>query len=239
MNTCNRKFYSSFLQKSLDYKIIKCNQQIEDAYLLYVQDGKDYLELGGLEKAILDIVLANPELASHLIFVLIHPGDSAERWNSFTRTGSSFYNYVHFMNIEFIPEIESNLGIESISKRGLLGDSLAGNISLNIALEKPGLWTHLLLQSPAISDGDIRQLENVKLTGWNVYQTVGVYENEFISSVSKEKIYFLKRNRELYQSFLLSHVNVDYRESEDEHLWEVWARDLPAALQFFVKGVQT
>lgn len=239
LNTCNRQFYSSFLRKSLDYKIMKCNQQIEEAYLLYVQDGNDYLELGGLERAIRDIVLVNPELTSHLIFVLIHPGDSSERWNSFSRNGSSFYSYVRFMNEEFIPEIENNLGIERISKRGLLGDSLAGNISLKIALEKPELWTHLLLQSPAISDGDIRQLENIKLTGWNVYQTVGTYENEFISSISKEKLHILTRNRQLYQSFLLSHVNVDYRESEDEHLWKVWERDLSSALQYFVKEVQT
>lgn len=105
------------------------------------------------------------------------------------------------MNDEFIPEFERNLGA-SISRRGLLGDSLAGNISLNIALEKPELWTHLLLQSPAISDGDIRQLEDLEVPAWNVYQTVGIYEDEFVSSISNEKLFILTRNRQLYRSFL-------------------------------------
>lgn len=235
MNKCNRTFYSSYLKKSLDYMVVTTSENIEDAYLLYVQDGKDYLELGGLEKAIQDVVRLHPELADHLVFVLIHPGDSIERWESFSRKGASFHDYLRFINDEFIPEIESNLGVAKISKRGLLGDSLAGNISLNIALEKPEIWTHVLLQSPAISDGDIRQLEALDLSTWNVYQTVGIYEDEFVSAISKKKLYILTRNRQLYKSFLLKNVNVNYIESEDEHLWKVWERDLPAALQFFVK----
>ena len=214
--------------------VVTTSENIEDAYLLYIQDGKDYLELGGLEKAIQDVVHLYPELANHLVFVLIHPGDSIERWESFSRKGTSFHDYLRFINDEFIPEIESNLGVAKISKRGLLGDSLAGNISLNIALEKPEIWTHVLLQSPAISDGDIKQLEALDLSTWNVYQTVGIYEDEFVSAISKEKLYILTRNRQLYKSFLLKNVNVNYVESEDDHLWKVWERDLPAALQFFV-----
>lgn len=214
--------------------VVTTSENIEDAYLLYIQDGKDYLELGGLEKAIQDVVHLYPELANHLVFVLIHPGDSIERWESFSRKGASFHDYLRFINDEFIPEIESNLGVAKISKRGLLGDSLAGNISLNIALEKPEIWTHVLLQSPAISDGDIKQLEALDLSTWNVYQTVGIYEDEFVSAISKEKLYILTRNRQLYKSFLLKNVNVNYVESEDNHLWKVWERDLPAALQFFV-----
>lgn len=233
----NRRFYSSHLNKTLDYMVVTTSENIEDAYLLYVQDGKDYLELGGIEKAIQDVVRLNPKLANHLVFVLIHPGDSVERWDSYSRKGTSFPDYLRFINDEFIPEVESNLGVEKISKRGLLGDSLAGNISLNIALEKPELWTHLLLQSPAVSEGDIRQLKTLDLSTWNVYQTVGIYEDEFISSMSEEKLYILTRNRQLYKSFLLKSVNVSYIESEDEHLWKVWERDLPAALQFFVKEV--
>ncbi len=217
--------------------VITTSENIEDAYLLYVQDGKDYLELGGLEKAIQNVVRLNPELADHLVFVLVHPGDSIERWESFSRKGASFPNYLRFINDEFIPDIESNLGVEKISKRGLLGDSLAGNISLNIALEKPEIWTHVLLQSPAVSEGDIRQLEALDLSTWNVYQTVGIYEDEFESAISEEKLYILTRNRQLYRSFLLKSVNVSYIESEAEHLWKVWERDLPAALQFFVKEV--
>ena len=232
MNKSNQTFYSSHLKKTLDYVVLTVSENIEDAYLLYVQDGRDYLELGGMEKAIQELVRVDPELANHLVLVLIHPGDSIERWESFSRTGSSFHQYLRFMNDEFIPEFERNLGAR-ISKRGLLGDSLAGNISLNIALEKPERWTHLLLQSPAISDGDIQQVEEMDYSGWNVLQTVGIYEDEFVSSISDEKLYILTRNRELSRSFSTKKINVHYIETEDEHLWKVWERDLPLALEFF------
>ncbi len=216
--------------------VITTSEHIEDAYVLYVQDGKDYLELGGLEKAVQDLVRVNPELSKHLVFVLIHPGDSVERWESFSRKGAFFQQYLRFMNDEFIPEFERNLGATNILKRGLLGDSLAGNISLNIALEQPEKWTHVLLQSPAISDGDIAKLENMDLSGWYVYQTVGIYEDEFVSSISDEKLYILTRNRQLHNSFLETHANVKYIESEDEHLWKVWERDLPDLLLWWVRG---
>lgn len=232
MNKSNRTFYSSHLNKTLDYMVLTISENIEDAYLLYVQDGRDYLELGGLEDAIQDLVSANPKLANHLVLVLIHPGDSVERWESFSRSGSFFHQYLRFMNDEFIPEFERNLGA-SVSKRGLLGDSLAGNISLNIALEKPESWTHLLLQSPAISDGDIQRVEEVDFSEWNVLQTVGTYEDDFVSSISNEKLYILTRNRELYKSFSSKNINIQYRETDDEHLWKVWERDLPLALEFF------
>ncbi len=212
--------------------VLTLSENIEDAYLLYVQDGRDYLELGGLEDAVQDLVSANPELANHLVLVLIHPGDSIERWESFSRTGAFFHQYLRFMNDEFIPEFERNLGV-SVSRRGLLGDSLAGNISLNIALEKPESWTHLLLQSPAISDGDIQKVEEVDFAGWNVLQTVGTYEDEFVSSISDQKLLILTRNRKLYRSFTTKNINVQYIETEDEHLWKVWERDLPRALDFF------
>jgi len=232
MNKSNRTFYSSHLNKTIDYMVLTLSENIEDAYLLYVQDGRDYLELGGLEDAVQDLVSANPELANHLVLVLIHPGDSIERWESFSRTGAFFHQYLRFMNDEFIPEFERNLGV-SVSRRGLLGDSLAGNISINIALEKPERWTHLLLQSPAISDGDIERVEEVDFAGWNVLQTVGTYEDEFVSSISDQKLLILTRNRELYRNFSKKNINVQYIETEDEHLWKVWERDLPRALEFF------
>ncbi|MEW9110510.1 MAG: alpha/beta hydrolase-fold protein [Cytobacillus gottheilii] len=233
MEKYNQTFYSSHLQKTLNYMVLKTKEKIEDAYVLYVQDGRDYWELGGLEKAVQNLVRENPELAQHLVFVLIHPGDSMERWESFSRKGASFQQYLRFMNEEFIPEIERNIDVGKIRKRGLLGDSLAGNISLNIAAEKPEIWTHLLLQSPAVSDEDIGQLEDVNLSGWDVYQSVGIYEDEFVSSISNEKLYILTKNRQLHQTFLSNKAKVNYIETKDEHLWKVWERDLPALLEFW------
>ncbi|MCH1624502.1 alpha/beta hydrolase [Ferdinandcohnia quinoae] len=236
MNKIDQIFYSTKLNKSIKYTVLTASENIKDAYVLYVQDGMDYIELGGIEIAIKDLIKMNPQLTNHLVFVLIHPGSSIERWESFSRKGNSFINYIHFMNDEFIPKFEKtieNLHMK-ISKRGLLGDSLAGNICLNIAMEKPEIWTHLLLQSAAISVDDILQLEKVQ-PKWNVYQTVGLHEDDFISSISNEKLYILTRNRQLYESLSLKDVNLQYKEVEEHHLWRVWEEDLPNALRFFIE----
>lgn len=210
------------------------SNDLKNAYIVYVQDGFDYLELGNLEQAMLHLVRDNPELVQHLVFVCIHPGDSFERWTSFNSKGALFSRYIRFMNDEFIPTFERSLKAEVILKRGLLGDSLAGNISLNIALENPDQWTHLMLQSPAVSIEDIGRIENMNLSGWHVYQTVGIYEDDFITPMSNEKLYILTRNRQLYKRFLLHNANVSYKETQDDHLWRVWKNDLFNALRFFV-----
>ncbi|WP_274310114.1 alpha/beta hydrolase [Solibacillus daqui] len=234
MNKSHRVFNSLHLNKAINYTVLTMCNDIKNAYIVYVQDGFDYLELGNLEQAMLHLVRDNPELAQHLVFVCIHPGDSFERWASFSSKGALFPHYIRFMNDEFIPTFEKSLQVEVILKRGLLGDSLAGNISLNIALDNPDRWTHLMLQSPAVSIEDIGRIGNLNLSGWHVYQTVGIYEDEFITPMSNEKLYILTRNRQLYKRFLLHSANVSYKETQDEHLWRVWENDLFNALRFFV-----
>lgn len=227
-------FTSVQLNKTIHYTVLMMSKEIKNAYILYVQDGFDYLELGNLEQAMQQVVRENPKLAQHLVFVCIHPGDSFERWASFSRKGALFSRYNRFMNDEFIPTFEGNLKVNQVLKRGLLGDSLAGNSSLAIALENPEQWTHLLLQSAAVSLEDIEQIANMNLSQWHVYQTVGRYEDEFITPMSDEKLYILTRNRQLYKRLLLHNANVTYKETQDEHLWRVWENDLLNALRFFV-----
>ncbi|MBP1948421.1 alpha/beta hydrolase [Virgibacillus litoralis] len=233
----NKKFKkSNFLNKDIEYYVLRSNTTIEEAYLLYVHDGGDYLELGELEKSYQKLLQHDYNRARKLVFVLISPGSSSERWNSYHRRGKDFDNYIDFMNQELIPEVEQELSDSGIKivKRGMLGDSLAGNISLNIAVSKPRLWTHLLLQSAAISKHDIESLSDMQQVNWNIYQTVGLYEDEFISPITDEKLYILSRNRELYSAFLALKIHkIRYIECKEHHLWDFWRRDLPNVLHYF------
>src|SRR5690606_9058363 len=131
---------------------------------------------------------------------------------------------------------ESNLRYEGVKicKRGLLGDSLAGNIGINIALQNPDFWTHLLLQSAAISKEVIEDVQKLRYTGWKVYQRVGIHEDQFVSSITNEKLMILTRNRELHSAFVQKNLQVDYKELNTDHLWSVWKKDLPNALVFFI-----
>ncbi|UJL45772.1 esterase family protein [Virgibacillus sp. NKC19-16] len=233
MNLIKKEFHSEIQNRNYTYYLLTSAETVEDAYVLYVQDGKDYLELGGFEETFQKLIETDSNLASKIVFVLIHPGDSMERWQAYHRQGNQFENYMQFMTDEFIPTVEKELN-RNIVKRGLLGDSLAGNSSLNLAMRNPEQWTHLLLQSAAIAIEDIGALSKMDKLDWNIYQTVGRFEDEFISVITNEKLYILTRNRELHETFILKRAKIEYTEQEASHEWVFWKKDLVNALNYFM-----
>ncbi|RDW20664.1 alpha/beta hydrolase [Oceanobacillus chungangensis] len=226
-NYCNREFEVHLLSAANEFK--------EEADILYVQDGGDYLELGEFEEAFKELSIQYPEQARNLIAVLISPGTSEERWQSYNRKGEEFDNYLFFFTEELMPKLEAEFNAK-IVKRGLLGDSLGANISLNIAMRNPEIWTHLLLQSAAVSKEDLQELRKKEKLHWNVYQTVGIFEDEFVSTISNERLYITTLNKEMYCIFKDKQVNIKYVEKEEHHLWDFWRRNLPEALDFFAAG---
>lgn len=216
--------------------LLQSDEKLEEANIIYVQDGKDYLTLGGLEETFSHLLQMNKEEAKKIIFVLIHPGNSLQRWHYYNRCGQSSDNFLRFMTDELIPTIEYELKSSNIkiNKRGFLGDSLAGNISLNIALQLNSQCSHLLLQSAAVSKEDIQVLQDIHNLNWNIYQTVGIYEDEFVSSITNKKLYLLTHNRELHNMFVSKGAKIRYLELMTRHEWKVWKEDLMELLTFFM-----
>lgn len=233
LNRTKKTFHSNILKQDYEYCVLTSDEETEEAYLLYVQDGKDYLELGKLENAFQNLLEKQPEIARKLVFILVHPGNSMDRWNAYHHKGKKFKQYLTFMTEEFLPEVEVEIG-RKIVRRGLLGDSLAANISLNIAGMCPETWTHLLLQSAAVSEKDIEMVEQLKHVQWRVYQTVGKYEDEYVSLLTNENLYILTRNRELHEMLVKKGARIVYSEQEEKHEWRFWKSDLMNALEFFL-----
>ncbi|MUK87388.1 hypothetical protein GMD78_03100 [Ornithinibacillus sp. L9] len=228
-----RYFHSTILNKAFEYHVVAPDHPITEGNILYVQDGNDYLELGKFLEAFHGLKSKGLVPNDNWIIVFIHPGTSEERWHSYNRKGSYFHSYIQMMHTEFIPFVEKELSVRNVIKRGLLGDSLAANISLNIAAKQPSMWTHLLLQSAAISQQDLDEIYNMdQPLHWKVYQTVGIYEDEFVSPITNERLYIYTRNRELAEVFRKKGASVQLTEFEEHHLWVVWERDLPNALKF-------
>ncbi len=227
---------SNYCNRDYEYHLLgSVNEANGKVNLLYVQDGGDYLELGEIEKVYNSLIRMYKEQGENLICVLVSPGDSIERWHSYDRRGANFNNYISFFNEELVPFVEEKLNLQ-VGKRGLLGDSLGANISLNIAMQKPENWSHLLLQSSAISPRELSDLEGFSTLPWHVYQTVGIYEDEFISPISNEKLYIYSRNQKMYQIFKGKNTDIEYKVQEENHLWDFWRRDLPTALQYFLNN---
>lgn len=233
LNKTKKIFHSNILRKNYEYFVLTAGEVADAAYFLYVQDGQDYLELGELEKAFQILLEKNPEIAGKLVFILVHPGDSQERWNAYHPDGKDFNKYISFFMEEFLPKVEADMG-RKVVRCGLLGDSLAANISLHIAAENPALWTHLLLQSAAVSPKDLAIAENLKQVKWRIYQTVGKFEDEFVSFITNEKLYILTRNRVLNETLVKKGAFVVYSEQEEKHEWMFWKKDLMSALEFFL-----
>ncbi|GGA79525.1 alpha/beta hydrolase [Ornithinibacillus halotolerans] len=222
---------SKYLNREIAYRIIPPASNRKSVNMLYVQDGNDYLELGAFQETFETLVNQHSSLDNWMV-VLIHPGTSEERWHSYHHRGDSFHHYISFMYEELIPKVEKNL---IVMKRAALGDSLAANISVNIASKKPAMWNHLLLQSAAISEEDITAVAAMEgPVNWHVHQTVGMYEDEFISPITKEQLFIYTRNIQLQQVLQEKGVHLRFDEEEESHLWVYWKRILPNALKTLI-----
>lgn len=232
-----KRVYSKVLHDYYDYAVLKYSEKLKETYVLYVLDGKDYLALGDFEATMKQVLKKYPHRAKQMIIVFMHPGSSLERWHFYSRDGDDFNQYIQFMMNEFIPTYEKELKVSGIKvkKRGFLGDSLAGNMALNLAMKRPEKNTYLLLQSAAISKADINALQSIDELAWHVYQTVGIYEDEFVSPITNEKLFILTRNRELNKVLTEQGALVKYVEQKEDHKWEFWKRDLFNALSFFIE----
>ncbi len=208
--------------------------RLKECYLLLVHDGYDYLKLGHLQKI---FVTFTPQEVQKLLFVLLPPGDSQQRWHYYHALGKDQLHYLHFIYDELLPYLKAftrERGLKVV-KRGMIGDSLAGAASYRIALKKPRKWTHILLQSAAFCKEDLVMMhEDGKTLPWIVYQCVGTKEDQFISPLTNERLYIYSRNQTAKKYFKRSATQFFYKEKEEAHLWAFWRKDLPAAIHIFI-----
>ena len=208
----------------MTYHVIPPATAVDSIHILYVQDGNDYLDLGGFEETFTYAGLQDWQV------VMVHPGTSQERWHAYHSQGDDFTNFINFMYEELMPVVEKGV---IVRKRAVLGESLAASISLNMAAQKPAIWSHVLLQSAAITADDIAVVNAIdKPISWSVQQTVGTIEDGFISPITNECLYIYSRNKQLAEVFRQKEVEVQFVEEEESHLWTYWKRLLPIALRF-------
>lgn len=191
--------------------------------LLYVHDGIDYLEYSHLLT-----------YQTSIIFVFIHPGSSQDRWATYRTDGAYYRAYIQSFYQELVPRVEEALASINIKHKGLLGDSLAGNISVALALENPQYWSHLLLQSAAIMKEEIDRFSHIEgPLDWKVYQSVGRNEDDYRSIMTGEPLHIFTRNQQLNRELLQRNATVDLNILDTDHGWVYWDQDLPQLMKFF------
>lgn len=230
---------SAKLKRSMPVKLyfyeVKQSTQVD---VLFVQDGEDYEEIGKIRES-MEHHVHNRTLTENVLFVLIHPGHSHQRWNCYHPNGKEHIQYREFFSQELFTYVEEWLSKKKLHMRklGTIGDSLGAVISTYLVAEVQKPWTHLLLQSAAYEKHMESVLEiSIFPSNLQIYQVVGKKEVAFTSPITGNTLYILNENRAFHKRFQLLGIHVVYHEEEEDHLWDFWRRDLPRALSFFINN---
>ncbi len=106
--------------------------------------------------------------------------------------------YARFVVTEVMPLIEKRYRISrGAMNAGIGGSSYGGDAALYTALEYPGTFGHLLIESPALWIGDgqlIKEVEKAKVLPQKIYLGIGTDEDPSDPKLSEESV---KRVQEL------------------------------------------
>lgn len=200
-------------------------------HICIVHDGNDYYQLGRLA-SLSDQLHDNVEITD-TIFVGIHYIDRYDRRKKYHPSGELNEQYTQFLIYEVVPFLDDLLPSYHMGQsRILMGDSLAGTLSLMTALKYPNTFSKVIMQSPLVDETVLKTAQSAKeISGLEIYHTIGTAEDDVPLTTSEDHIDFITPNRELNKILRENPLDYTYFELENgEHTWKYWQKDLPRAL---------
>lgn len=228
----DKTIMSNHLNESITIKIYE-PEQFDSLYennVCIMQDGDDYFHLGRV--ATVSDRLHDDYDIVNTTFVGIPYIDRFDRWKKYHPDGEQFAAYKLFLHDEVVPLLDEILPINPLGTiRTLIGDSLAGTVSLMAALDFPEVFRRVIMQSPYV---DEKVLETVKrfndLIEPSVYHTYGLAETN-VPTTKLGRLNFIEPNEQL--ASLLSEKFSTYHKlinSDGNHTWKYWQQELPELL---------
>ncbi|WCN38690.1 alpha/beta hydrolase [Aneurinibacillus uraniidurans] len=223
-----REITSNYLGEIRSYKLyLPPGYNADQAYpIVYAQDGEQFLNFGRGATVAQEMIL-NGELYPFIIAAVTVSREN--RTSEYGTNRSRNHLYKSFFIEELMPAVEQEV---SVSQRVLAGDSLGGTVSLDLALEHPELFSHVLSLSgafyPEVMKGVLRKPE---LRSLMIYMLIGLEETAV--PVWDGTADFLALNREMKALLEERGASVTYVERSGGHDWGFWQRELPDALTFF------
>lgn len=201
--------------------------------LLLIHDGGDYLRYSSL-KTVLDNLIHRLEIPG-LVAALMHPPDRMEQYRA---------NEAHarYLTHELVPQLEAELPLmASPEGRCLMGASLGAVASLATAVQHPGFYGRLLLQSGSFAFSDIGEHGRGPVfdpiarfvNGFRQAPT-SVSRRVFVSCGTYESLIY--ENRSLVPLLQRTGMDVRYVEAPDGHNWENWRDRLREGLSWLFPG---
>ncbi|MCJ8006027.1 alpha/beta hydrolase [Lederbergia wuyishanensis] len=196
--------------------------------LLIVQDGKDYFQMGRLARYSDELI--DQKKIENIIIVGSHYKNVMDRRNKYHPSGEQNPAYIRFLAHELVPWIDQEYPTTGMGKgRTLMGDSLAGTVSLMSALKYPNIFGRVILHSPFVNDAVLDAVNNHQNPSLlDVYQVIG--KEEKVVEISNNRD-FLTPNRKLHQLFKEKGFQTFYDEFDGGHSWKYWQPDVKRALE--------
>ncbi|WP_170006757.1 alpha/beta hydrolase [Bacillus fonticola] len=200
-------------------------------------DGKDYIQLGRVPR-ILD-EFAEKEDWDEWIFVGIPYANVKERRARYHPDGEQMNAYLRFLAHELVPYLDREYPtLHMGNSRALLGDSLAGTISLTAALTYPNTFGRVMMHSPFVNDRVLEKVQQTQdLSSLTLFHAIGKEETK-VRMTNGETWDFLTTNRELNKHLTPTVGDYVYRELDGDHTWKTWQPNLRHALSYTLYGTE-
>lgn len=203
----NLEYYSNCRVKKMQYHIYipYGYNKNESNNFIYVLDGRDYLELGGIN-LIADYMIYSGDMPKSVL-VLIDPSDKKKEYTIF----EPYRNYI--MN-ELVSHIDENYNHKPFNnKNTVLGASWGGSTAIYLALSMPEKFNKVLSQSGSLWPAN-----------WLIYDMLQECEKHDIDFCLQTGT--LNDSEEMNDSIykMLTHkgYKVDYQKYAEGHSWDNW-----------------
>ncbi len=202
--------------------------------LLIVHDGHDYLRYASLG-TILDNLIHRREIPDLIVALTSSPNRLGEY--------AGDERHARFITDELVPNLERTLPLDARPQsRCLMGASFGAVASLTTALQRPGFYGRLLLQSGSFAFTDIGAHNHrgplfdpiVALMNHYRANPIAMSERVFMSCGMYESLIY--ENRSLAPVFTATGMEVRYVEARDGHNWENWRDRLRDGLSWLFPG---
>jgi enterochelin esterase-like enzyme len=204
--------------------------ELQSYSILYAQDGQDVFMFGRIATIANYLTL---ERDMEPVIVVGVDVQKQFRTSEYAPVGERNEDYRHFFTDELVPYIEEQIPVRNTGlQRLLVGDSLGGTVSLDIALDHPEMFQHIISLSGAYLQRSIHRLEAEDDLNWlDMWMLIGTDETNVETHLGE--LDFLSWNRKAKQELEEKGASITYYERKGKHLWGFWQEHLPEALLHF------
>ena len=211
---------SEYLSRTIQSFIYDADPEISDKPVVYVTDGKKFINNGSLDKIKKLTASGKIRPAFYVFTSTIDPSSGKDHRNEYFFTNPS---YIDFFEKELIPAIEKNMNGMKPEKRTLIGISFGG---LNAA--------YFSAKSTHFKNFGV--LSPITYPRKKVYQDISFSQNKnlkiYISSGKNDAETYTQDLVELYRE---KDYQLDVRYTEGAHDFDNWNSQLAQMLQFLLK----